>query len=96
MIIIGEMLRDERVTAIDALDWADAEEAARVRAALVAASLVAPGELQMNDDDWSYDFLRDVLKDCVEEDLGHVASSRGFCLCATPIGQQIEALREQL
>jgi hypothetical protein len=97
---VGDMLRDELISAIDALGWEgeDAPRAAKVKSALQLAAPHRGGYLfDVHGWDWQdYDFLKTILVDSVEEDLGHTATSRGIGLGNTPIGRQIRALREKL
>lgn len=97
---VGAMLRDELIAAIDALDWEDEdkERAAKIKSALQIAAPHRGGYLfDVHGWDWQdYDFLKSILVDSVEEDLGHTAMSRGIGFGNTPIGRQIRALREKL
>lgn len=85
---VGGMLRDELVSSIDSLKWEgeDKERAAKIKSSLQRA---APHREDL-------DFLKSILVDIVEEDFGHMASSRGFAVGNTPFGRQIRALREKL
>ena len=97
---VGGMLRDELIDAIDALGWEgeDAARAAKIKSALQLAAPQRTGYLfDVHGWDWQdYDFLKSILVDGVERDLGHSATSRGIGLGNTPIGRQIRALREKL
>jgi len=97
---VGAYLRDELISAIDALVWEgeDKERAAKIKAALQLAAPHRGGYL-FNVHGWTwedFDFLKSILVDIVEEDLGHTAASRGISFGNTPIGRQIRALREKL
>jgi hypothetical protein len=97
---VGGMLRDELIEGIDALGWEgeDAKRAAKIKVALQIATPRRSGYLfDVHDWDWEdFDFLKSILVDVVETDLGHTAASRGIGLGSTPIGRQIRALREKL
>jgi hypothetical protein len=97
---VGDMLRDELVDAIDALGWEGEDEAraARIKSSLQLAAPHRKGYLfDVHDWGWEdFDFLKSVLVDVVETDLGHVGASRGFSIGNTPIGRQIRALKEKL
>lgn len=97
---VGDMLRDELVEAIDALGWegADASRANKIKTALQLAAPHRKGYL-VDVHGWSwedFDFLKSILVDIVEEDFGHMATSRGFSVGSTPFGRQIRALRDKL
>lgn len=97
---VGDMLRDELISSIDALGWEgeDAARAAKIKSALQIATPHRGGYLfDVHGWDWQdYDFLKSILVDVVEEDFGHSAASRGFSVGNTPFGRQIRALREKL
>ena len=97
---VGAMLRDELITAIDALGWEgdDKDRAAKIKSALQIAAPHRGGYLfDVHGWTWEdFDFLKSVLVDIVEEDFGHMAMSRGFSVGNTPFGRQIRALREKL
>jgi hypothetical protein len=97
---VGDMLRDELIKSIDALGWEgeDATRAAKIKSALQLAAPHRGGYLfDVHGWTWEdYDFLKSILVDCVEEDFGHSAASRGFSVGNTPFGRQIRALREKL
>lgn len=97
---VGTELRDELIDGIATLGWEgeDAERAAKIKAALQIATPHQRGYLvDVHGWDWEdYDFLKSILVDVVEEDLGHTAASRGISFGNTPIGRQIRALREKL
>jgi hypothetical protein len=97
---VGGMLRDELLSAIDALGWEgdDAPRAAKIKTALQLAAPHRKGYL-LDVHDWTWedrDFLKSVLVDVVEEDFRHMGASRGFAVGNTPFGRQIRALRERL
>lgn len=97
---VGGMLRDELVSSIDSLKWEgeDKERAAKIKSSLQRAAPHRKGYL-FDVHDWTWedlDFLKSILVDIVEEDFGHMASSRGFAVGNTPFGRQIRALREKL
>lgn len=97
---VGGMLRDELIDGIDALGWEgeDADRAAKVKSSLQIATPHRGGYLiDVHGWGWEdYDFLKSILVDVVETDLGHTAASRGISFGGTPIGRQIRALREKL
>lgn len=97
---VGGMLRDELIKAIDDLGWEgeDATRAAKIKSALQVAAPQRQGYLfDVQGWGWEdYDFLKTILVDGVEEDFGHMASSRGFSIGNTPLGRQIRALRDKL
>jgi hypothetical protein len=97
---VGALLRDDLIDGIEGLGWEgdDQGRAEKVKAALQRATPHRAGFL-IDTFDWTwedFDFLKSILVDVVEEDLGHTAASRGISLGSTPIGRQIRALREKL
>lgn len=97
---VGAELRDELIESIDSLGWEgeDEERAERIKSSLQRAAPHRTGYLfDVHGWGWEdYDFLKSVLVDGVEVDMGHMATSRGISLGGTVIGRQIRALKEKL
>jgi hypothetical protein len=93
---VGDMLRDELIAAIDALGWEgeDKDRAAKVKSALQLAAPHRGGYL-LDVHGWTRDNKK-LLKSAIDSITWNNFLSRGFSFGKTPLGQQIQTLREKL